>query len=581
MDNSDVDHDKLFFIIENFLIQYGAPIYLHFFLRYNYDKIRSGEVTMIFAPSDEVMQRLSTQTNKSFDQISTTPEGIDFLDNFLSRTPIGEQYPVYTAINGTTFGKTRDDLHKLNIINTGYIGNVVVRVINSGIKRNDQQMQILSEAIPVQVVRQNSAIIGDNPIADFDDLPNPVIRQIALNLPPNNIIELCRLNAKFNSSICESEDFWNEKTRRDYPRHKGVIGGSQKETYRLTGRLFTFGDGKNGKLGHTDQQGRADQQDQLRPKLVEALGQVSFVSCGNIHTAAISNGLVYTFGYAVDGSLLQNVMRVPDLKRVTSVFSAEGKTDAISKGRLYVYAQIDVSEVPIAYRLTNRSQLQGDLPNVTSISDLVNRTGVISDGHLYVVGWGENGQLGLGNVTDVDEFELVNMDEHMQDLNNVTVVSCSDSHTAIISNDRLFTFGRGEHGQLGHGDLQDQNRPKLVEGLDNVTAVSVGGEHTAMISNGRLYTFGLGAVGQLGHGNSENQSRPKLVEHLENVTFVSCGDLHTAVISNNRLYTFGEGAHGELGHGDRQNQYRPKLVESLGTVSFVSCGINYTAAITQ
>jgi hypothetical protein len=45
-------------------------------------------------------------------------------------------------------------------------------------------------------------------------------------------------------------------------------------------------------------------------------------------------------------------------------------------------------------------------------------------------------------------------------------VSCGYYHTACISDDgMLYTWGCGEDGQLGHGDLVNSIIPRLVKGL--------------------------------------------------------------------------------------------------------------------
>jgi hypothetical protein len=69
----------------------------------------------------------------------------------------------------------------------------------------------------------------------------------------------------------------------------------------------------------------------------------------------------------------------------------------------------------------------------------------------------------------------------------------------------VLTFGRGNNGQLGHGDWEDQLLPRVVGALAEmrVDAVAAGGglrsSHTLVASDsGRLFGFGSCAAGQLG-----------------------------------------------------------------------------------
>lgn len=58
------------------------------------------------------------------------------------------------------------------------------------------------------------------------------------------------------------------------------------------------------------------------------------------------------------------------------------------------------------------------------------------------------------------------------------------------------------------------DRPRVIDSLrgKEVVDIAAGGAHSACITaNGELYTWGKGRYGRLGHGDSEDQPRPKLV----------------------------------------------------------------------
>lgn len=57
-------------------------------------------------------------------------------------------------------------------------------------------------------------------------------------------------------------------------------------------------------------------------------------------------------------------------------------------------------------------------------------------------------------------------------------------------------------------------RPKIIEALQGYEIIDIacGGAHSAAItSSGQLFTWGKGRYGRLGHGDSEDQLKPKLV----------------------------------------------------------------------
>ena len=67
---------------------------------------------------------------------------------------------------------------------------------------------------------------------------------------------------------------------------------------------------------------------------------------------------------------------------------------------------------------------------------------------------------------------------------------------------RVFTFGYGSDGQLGHGDNEDLSTPKLVEALteEEVVGASAGSLHTAVWTSGcRTNSHTMGCLGQLAY----------------------------------------------------------------------------------
>ena len=103
-----------------------------------------------------------------------------------------------------------------------------------------------------------------------------------------------------------------------------------------------------------------------------------------------------------------------------------------------------------------------------------------------------------------------------------------------------------------------------IQPHSNGTMCCAGGSHTAVVKEGELYTFGLGKNGQLGSGNKmdllaptqvniqaygrDYRRRGLRVERVK-VRYVSCGLLHSAMVSaGGVLYTCGLNSRGELGY---------------------------------
>lgn len=50
-------------------------------------------------------------------------------------------------------------------------------------------------------------------------------------------------------------------------------------------------------------------------------------------------------------------------------------------------------------------------------------------------------------------------------------IACGGAHSAAISvSGEIYTWGKGRYGRLGHGDSEDQLRPKKVKALEVILA---------------------------------------------------------------------------------------------------------------
>jgi alpha-tubulin suppressor-like RCC1 family protein len=108
----------------------------------------------------------------------------------------------------------------------------------------------------------------------------------------------------------------------------------------------------------------------------------------------------------------------------------------------------------------------------------------------------------------------------------------------------VFTWGRGEDGQLGLGDTSDQDEPTYVDALRGVGVrqIACGSGHTVVLSTeGEVFTWGRGDDGRLGHGDNGWKYVPRITQALAGqvVVQVTCGSYHTAAVTGNGdLYTW-------------------------------------------
>ena len=184
----------------------------------------------------------------------------------------------------------------------------------------------------------------------------------------------------------------------------------------------------------------------------------------------------------------------------------------------------------------------------------------------------------------------------------------------------LFSFGKADHGKLGHGDTQ-LNRlvPTLVEALDHVSIVKMASMSTYAVAIDRsgnvfvwyatidnfvlqsfLWSFVLlyirgtgGSSNSVAHlnGGSQQQTKtdiiPQLLEALPpkaHVIDVSCGLGHALFLLNNgKVFSWGNGGNGRLGLGDLVDRTEATLITELcnDNITAVQCGASHSLALSD
>ncbi|RZC27114.1 PH, RCC1 and FYVE domains-containing protein 1 isoform E [Glycine soja] len=338
-----------------------------------------------------------------------------------------------------------------------------------------------------------------------------------------------------------------------------ACGGRHAALVTKQGEIFSWGEEAGGRLGH------GVDSDVLHPKLIEALSNtnIELVACGEYHTCAVTlSGDLYTWGNGTyNCGLLGHGNQVSHWvpKRVNGPL--EG---------------IHVSYISCG-------------PWHTAV--------VTSAGQLFTFGDGTFGALGHG---DRKSVSLPREVESLKGLRTVRA-ACGVWHTAAVvevmvgnssssncSSGKLFTWGDGDKGRLGHGDKEAKlvpTRVALVNVKPNFCQVACGHSLTvALTTKGHVYTMGSPVYGQLGIPQADGKL-PICVEWKLSESFVeeiACGAYHVAVLtSRTEVYTWGKGANGRLGHGDTDDRNTPTLVEALKDkdVKSIACGTNFTAAI--
>ncbi|KAJ9582054.1 hypothetical protein L9F63_003637, partial [Diploptera punctata] len=218
---------------------------------------------------------------------------------------------------------------------------------------------------------------------------------------------------------------------------------------------------------------------------------------------------------------------------------------------------------------------------------------VTADGKVYATGYGAGGRLGIGGTDSVMVPTLLESIQHVF-IKKVAVNSGGKHCLALSAEGEVYSWGEGDDGKLGHGNKRPQEalgRPRVIEALrgKEIIDIACGGAHSAAITcNREVYTWGKGRYGRLGHGDSEDQLKPKLVEALlgYRVMDIACGsgDAQTLCITDDdNVWSWGDGDYGKLGRGGSDGCKMPMKIESLAGLGVikVECGSQFSVALTR
>jgi len=318
------------------------------------------------------------------------------------------------------------------------------------------------------------------------------------------------------------------------------------------------------------QLGIPDDNLQLKPVHLEDLDHKDVVHvAGNstFNTAAVTDdGEVFMMGMNDVGQMgmkTKEMQKVPkrvgslDAYRITHVALGSGHVVAITEqGSLLAWGNNEHGQLGC---LTERAftstpkpvKLDKKLHFVRVAAGSGHSLALTSNGRVYSCGQGDFGALGHDNINSLGAFTFI---QTLTGL-GVTQVACGEYHSVALTIDGyLWSWGRGRHGQLGHGDREARVRPFQILSLKehHIKQVSCGDSHSLCCDNsGHVFAWGQSKWGQTGTGSTEDILSPVQIDQLreEYIIQVACGSRHSlALARRGAVFAFGNGELGQLGN---------------------------------
>uniref|UniRef100_A0A3B4A2B4 Uncharacterized protein n=1 Tax=Periophthalmus magnuspinnatus TaxID=409849 RepID=A0A3B4A2B4_9GOBI len=182
----------------------------------------------------------------------------------------------------------------------------------------------------------------------------------------------------------------------------------------------------------------------------------------------------------------------------------------------------------------------------------------------------------------------------------ITILDQYFSFGISVEDGELFMWGSNKHGQLTSSDpfvSSPISLKRCLLGGEKITSVWSGWTHNvAQTESGRVFTWGRGIYGQLGHTVSANQNS-KLLSHdpmaeggsqeaclpaevkvLRGTTQIACGSEHNLAIVGSSLFSWGWNEHGMCGDGSHTDALKPCLIPGLHPL-LIGCGAGHSLAL--
>eukprot|EP00916_Digyalum_oweni_P013075 GHVL01021502.1.p1 GENE.GHVL01021502.1~~GHVL01021502.1.p1 ORF type:complete len:438 (-),score=88.76 GHVL01021502.1:2076-3389(-) len=359
--------------------------------------------------------------------------------------------------------------------------------------------------------------------------------------------------------------------------------------------LFAWGCGLQGQLGIGDTASKSIPQ--VVSTGLQSDEQVCSISSGTSHSAFVSNlGRIFTWGSGRNGRLgHDNVGATIDTpkclkmnKKFQSVICGDKHTLGLTcDGEVWAWGDNSENQCGAA-------SCRSDFPPTKLTTPLGAKITQLATGYYHnlaltesgkVLSWGshQGGALGIKGLTE-DITTPTYINDSIFDKKKVKKIGAGKSYSAALTEDgEIYTWGMDKYGELGVGKISRKlEYPHKVEKLSNVTDISCGIYHMAAVSSdGFVHSWGYGGDGATGHGNRLDTSVPTIVvnpdlkENVNNKDFqgsvknVFCGGGHTAALTNDgRLFLWGRGREGQLGRAQHLesvfvNRTKPLIFDDI------------------
>ena len=359
-----------------------------------------------------------------------------------------------------------------------------------------------------------------------------------------------------------------------------IVGGwNHFVALKANGEVWTWGSNSNGQLGVSD---KTNKQKPTKTSIYDSNNEDNNyaidVAAGYQFTAILKNdGTVWMsgnngYGQLADGTTTSsNTFKKANISDVIAISAGSSTMHALKKdGTVWSWGLNSYGE----YGNNATSSLanyvpckMSKIPNIMQLASGESHIAMIAaDGSVWAVGRNGEGQLGLGNTTDIYVPTQMVSKTGSGILTGVKEISCNIYSTSLITDSGdVYAVGQNNYGQLATKDTQ--NKSVIVPMLDSSSAqlknvnhiYSAGYATFATKNENGLYVTGYASCAQ--NFTQSTSTRKYLYKTQENKKIIAMAltrstGKQTGIIVDDKgyIFTVGYNGNGEIGNGTVENR---------------------------